>query len=86
MAKEFFDANNIQYTDHNVAEDNTKREEMVEMTGQMGVPVIKIDEETMVGFNEPKLKELLADDLGGDKAAPEAEVEKTDATPEAPAE
>lgn len=73
MAKEFFTANGVQFTDYNVAEDTSKREEMVEMTGQMGVPVIKIDEETMVGFNEAKLRELLADDMSeGADTAPEA--------------
>jgi glutaredoxin 3 len=71
MAKEYFDANNIQYTDYNVAEDASKREEMVEMTGQMGVPVIKIGEETMVGFNESKLKELLAEGPAAEEAPAE---------------
>ena len=69
MAKEFFDANGVQYTDHNVAEDQSKREEMVELTGQMGVPVIKIDDQIMVGFNEAKLKETLAEDMNGGEAA-----------------
>jgi len=59
MAKEFLTANNVKFTDHNVAEDATKRQEMVEKTGQLGVPVIMIGGETMVGFNERKMKELL---------------------------
>ena len=59
MAKEFLTANNVPFTDFNVAEDQAKRQEMVDMTGQMGVPVIKIGEETMVGFNQAKMKELL---------------------------
>jgi len=59
MAKEFLTANNIEFTDFNVAEDEKAREEMVEKSGQMGVPVIFIDEEMMVGFDEAKMKELL---------------------------
>ena len=58
-AKAFFKENNVEYTDLNVAEDQEKRQEMIELTGQMGVPVIKIGEEVLVGFDEGKVKELL---------------------------
>lgn len=59
-AKEFFAANNIQYTAIDVAADVEKRKEMIDMTGQMGVPVIRIEDDVIVGFDEPKLRELLA--------------------------
>lgn len=59
MAKAFFQNNNVQYTEHNVADDAEKRQEMVEVTGQMGVPVIKIGDEYLVGFNEGKIREML---------------------------
>ena len=59
MAKAYFDENNIPYTDHNVAEDVEKRMEMLELTGQMGVPVIKIGDEIIIGFNQPRIAELL---------------------------
>jgi glutaredoxin 3 len=59
-AKDFFAANNVAFTDHNVATDLEKRKEMIDMTGQMGVPVIRIEDDVIVGFNEGKLKELLA--------------------------
>lgn len=58
-AKEFFTKNNIAYTEYDVASDMEKRTEMIELTGQMGVPVIKIDDETIVGFDEDKIKSLL---------------------------
>ncbi len=58
-AKEFFKDHNIEYTEHDVAADAEKREEMIEMTGQMGVPVIRIGDDVLIGFDEPKLKELL---------------------------
>ena len=59
MAKEFFKDNNVEYTDFNVAEDAEKRQEMVEKSGQMGVPVIMIEDEMMVGFNEDQIKSSL---------------------------
>jgi glutaredoxin-like YruB-family protein len=59
-AKDFFTANSIAFTDNNVAEDLTKRQEMIQKSGQMGVPVILVDDQIVVGFNEPKLRELLA--------------------------
>ena len=59
MAKEFFKENNIAFTDFNVASDIEKRKEMVEKSGQMGVPVIQIDNDLIVGFNKPKIVELL---------------------------
>ncbi|MDO8572938.1 MAG: glutaredoxin family protein [bacterium] len=59
MAKEFFKENNVAYEEYNVATDAEKRNEMVEMTGQLGVPVITIDDNAIVGFNKPKMIELL---------------------------
>ena len=60
MAKEFFDANGVEYTDYNVGADTEKRREMVEMSGQMGVPVIVIDDKDLViGFDQKKVSELL---------------------------
>lgn len=58
-AKEFFQKNNIAFTDYDVASDATKRQEMIDLTGQMGVPVIKIGSDVVIGFDEPKLRELL---------------------------
>ena len=60
MAKEYFAANNVEYTEHDVAADIEKRKEMVDLTGQMGVPVIKIENDIVIGFDEGKVAELLA--------------------------
>ena len=60
MAKDFFAENNVAFTDHDVATDLDKRKEMVDLTGQMGVPVIQIGDDVIVGFDEDKVKELLA--------------------------
>ncbi len=59
MAKDYFHENNIAFTEYNVAEDMDKRKEMIEKSGQMGVPVIIIDNTLTVGFNKPKIMELL---------------------------
>lgn len=59
MAKEFFKENNVPYTEHNVGLDIEKRKEMVQMTRQLGVPVIVIGDTALVGFQEEKVKELL---------------------------
>ena len=58
-AKEFFKENNIIYEDINVAENAEERQKMIEMTGQMGVPVIRIGDDVVIGFDEGKVKELL---------------------------
>ena len=61
MTKEFLKEKGIEYTDFNVAEDADKRSEMIEVSGQMGVPVILIkgeegtEPEMMVGFDQAKL-------------------------------
>ncbi len=58
-AKDFFKENNVDYSEYDVAADLEKRTEMIDMTGQMGVPVIRINDDVIIGFDEPKLKELL---------------------------
>jgi glutaredoxin 3 len=59
MAKDFFMEHNVAFSDFNVAEDMDKRKDMIEKSGQMGVPVIIIDNNLIVGFNKPKIAELL---------------------------
>ena len=59
-AKAYFDETAVQYEDFNVLDNMEKRQEMIDMTGQMGVPVIRIGDDVIIGFDEPKLKELLS--------------------------
>ena len=59
LAKDFFKEKNIAYTEYNVASDLERRKEMVQKSGQMGVPVILIGPELIVGFNKPKIAQLL---------------------------
>lgn len=60
LAKQFLKENNIEYQEFNVGEDEKAREEMLNKTGQfIGVPVIEIDGEMMLGFDKVKVKKLL---------------------------
>ena len=59
MAKDFFKKNNIQYEEYNVAEDEKAREEMVAKSGQLGVPVIDVDNQIFVGFDQKGLTKVL---------------------------
>mgnify|MGYP001589053945 FL=1 len=59
MAKDFFVKNNIQYSEYNVAEDEKAKEEMVNKSHQLGVPVIDVDGQIIVGFDKKTLAQLL---------------------------
>jgi len=58
-AKEYFTEHKVQFTDHNVASDLEKRKEMIDLSGQMGVPVIVIGDRMIIGFDQPRIAELL---------------------------
>lgn len=61
MAKEFFKEHNIAFTDYDVGTNMQKRQEMLEKSGQMGVPVIVIDDkDVVVGFDQRRLTSLLS--------------------------
>ncbi|MEK7613018.1 MAG: glutaredoxin family protein [Patescibacteria group bacterium] len=59
MAKDFFTEKNVPYTDYDVARDAAKRQEMIQLTGQLGVPVIVINNEIMVGFDRSRIAQKL---------------------------
>lgn len=60
MAKEYFKANGVEFVDYNVGTDTEKRNEMLEISGQMGVPVIVVDrKDVVIGFNQKALMGLL---------------------------
>ena len=58
-AKAFFAEHDVEYTNKDVTTDKALADEMVAKSGQMGVPVIFVDNEMIVGFDEDKLRELL---------------------------
>lgn len=59
LTKDFLTEHNIPYTDHNVATDLEKRQEMVDKSGQMGVPVIFVGDQMLVGFDKDRLTQAL---------------------------
>ena len=59
MAKDFFKEKGVTYTDYNVAGNSEKRKELMEKSGQLSVPVIFIGDQMVIGFNKPKIVELL---------------------------
>lgn len=59
-AKEYLSRKGIPYIEHDVAQDRDKAKEMIQKSGQMGVPVITINGELIVGFNQTLLDKLLS--------------------------
>ncbi|MBU0625356.1 glutaredoxin family protein [Patescibacteria group bacterium] len=59
MVKQYFDENNVKYTEVDVSRDEKAAEDMVKKSGQMGVPVIDVGGQIVVGFNQAELTRIL---------------------------
>jgi glutaredoxin-like YruB-family protein len=59
LAKDYFDQNNVSYKVFDVASDIEKRKEMMAKSGQLGVPVIVIGNNVVVGFDKARLAQML---------------------------
>jgi glutaredoxin 3 len=59
-AKEYLTKKGVVYKDVNVAVDRVAAQEMVQKSGQMGVPVITVDGKVVIGFDVRELDRLLA--------------------------
>ncbi len=59
QAKRYFREKNIRFTDVDVSRDQTAARDMMRRTGQMGVPVILINNKAIVGFDRPKINQML---------------------------
>ncbi len=57
--KQFFREHNVNYTEHDVSQDQQKAQEMVTKSGQMSVPVIDVGGKIVIGFDRPRLEKLL---------------------------
>ena len=57
--KEFLKANNFEFEDIDVSNNQEAQKEMIEKSGQMGVPVVDIDDTIIIGFDREKISELL---------------------------
>ncbi len=58
-AKQFLTENNIPFENCDVSLDQQKAEEMIQKSGQMGVPVLDIEGEIIVGFDKERIKSAL---------------------------
>jgi len=59
MAKTYLKQKGISYEDLDVSTDASARDEMIQESGQMGVPVIDFDGELVIGFDKEKLDSLI---------------------------
>ncbi len=59
MVKAYFDKLGVKYTEKNVEQNPKYAQEAVEKSGQMGIPVIDMDGEIIIGFDRPKIDHAL---------------------------
>ena len=59
MAMDFLNSKGVSFVEKDVAADQAAAEEMIDKSGQMGVPVVDIDGEIIIGFDKTKIEELL---------------------------
>ena len=57
--KQFLSENNIPFENNDVSINQAKAKEMIDKSGQMGVPVLDIEGEIIVGFDKERIKEAL---------------------------
>ena len=58
-AKEFFKEHNVEYEEKDVVQDEQARNDMIQKSGQMGIPVIDINGTIIVGFDRPRIDAAL---------------------------
>jgi glutaredoxin 3 len=68
QAKSFLNEVGVSYKEYDVSRDRAAAEEMVNLTGQMGVPVIVIDNQPVIGFDRNRIRELLSSGGGSQKS------------------
>jgi len=64
LTKEFLKENNIEFEDIDVSKDENALMEMINKSGQMGVPVIDIDGEIIIGFNRAEIERIIKEKKG----------------------
>lgn len=58
-AKQFLKNNNIEFENIDVSVDEAKADEMIKKSGQMGVPVLDIEGQIVIGFDKDKISKAL---------------------------
>lgn len=61
QAKDYMKEHEIDYKEYDVSSDTERRKEMIEKSGQMGVPVIVLGDDLMVGFEQDRFEKMIAD-------------------------
>lgn len=59
MAKDFLKQHKVSFEDIDVSKDHKAAEHMIEVSGQMGVPVLEIGKEVIVGYDVDRIKKTL---------------------------
>lgn len=59
MAKAYFKENNVEFQEVDVAADTSARAEMIQKSGQIGVPVIDVGGKIIIGFDKPRISQAL---------------------------
>lgn len=59
MTKDYFSSKGIEFEDIDVSKDRAAAAEMIETSGQMSVPVIDIDDDIVIGFDVPRIEEIM---------------------------
>lgn len=59
LAKEYFASKGVAFDDIDVSQNKDASQEMITVSGQMGVPVIVIDEQVIIGFDKAKIDPLI---------------------------
>jgi glutaredoxin 3 len=59
MAKDYLKEKKVDFSDINVAQDKAKAQEMIEKSGQMGVPVLDVNGKVIIGFDKPSIDKAL---------------------------
>jgi glutaredoxin-like YruB-family protein len=67
QAKRFLSERGANFTEYDVSVDRAAAEEVVRLAGQMGVPVIVVDSEVVIGFDRARLEQLLAKEGDGQR-------------------
>jgi glutaredoxin 3 len=67
MVKEFLSQKGIGFQERDVSRNPAYAQELVNNTGQMGVPVTIINQQVVIGFDRPRLEQLLASTPGGQR-------------------
>lgn len=81
QAKKYLSSRGVEYTEYDVSCDQRAAQEMIDLTGQGGVPVIVIDGQTIIGFDRFKIDVLLS--KGGAGNRPKLGLKVTDANKQA---